>query len=62
MDTYGVDFLVVHVLQGVLHLDTHNMRWDELMGFDWLVCKAHRLLHHSTLGSRVIKKKKKSGV
>ena len=24
------------------------------------VCKAHRLLHHSTLGSRVIKKKKKS--
>jgi len=24
-----------------------------------LVCKAHRLLYHSTLGSRVIKKKKK---
>ena len=22
------------------------------------MCKAHRLLHHSTLGSRVIKKKK----
>ena len=24
-----------------------------------LVCKAHRLLDHSTLGSRVMKKKKK---
>ena len=27
--------------------------------YDWLVFKAHRLLYHSTLGLRVIKKKKK---
>jgi len=26
------------------------------------VCKAHRLLHHSTLGLRVIKKKKMANV
>jgi len=28
----------------------------------WLVFKAHRLLYHSTLGMRVIKKKKKKTV
>ena len=26
------------------------------------MCKAHRLVYHSTLGSRVIKKKKVSGL
>ena len=29
---------------------------------DGLVCKAHRLLYHSTLGLRVIKKKRSKNV
>jgi len=38
------------------------LQTDRSRGIDGLVFKAHRLVFHSTLGSRVIKKKKRRGI
>ena len=46
---------MIHLDDGI-QSDMHNVK--RFRG--GLVFKAHRLLYHSTLGSRVIKKKKKS--
>ena len=46
---------------GVRHLHTGFVRGQDAMVVEFrgdLVLKAHRLVYHSTLGSRVMKKKK----
>ena len=43
-------------------IEAHPLRRNVKRFRAGLVLKAHRLLHHSTLGSRVIKKKEKGAV
>ena len=55
----GVGYRVApHRLAGVMHTGACTVRRNVERFRGGLVLKAHRWLYHSTLGSRVIKKKK----